>query len=791
MEAAKAVAEAIRAALAVAPPSARAQGPPPSPLSPAPAPAASPAALRDALVETLRAFGWAVVSADALQQHLGVDALALAQAAGPAARAPSSARALRGRRGAAGADRPRDAGIAPASSLRLSSSLRSAPDLALFPSGEGSGWGGSLGAGDASASPGAFAYPSLPFGRPRSLATLRDELIIAEEALPWSCVRRAWRQRRAAWRRALRASSSGKGIARAMGDLRGALLPDALRAAGVCGPPWIAAVETIAAGTDDRVGSGGGSAELVPSPREGSFASVLGSERSARHDTSATEVKTEHKLPAGDADPVGDVERRGLVGSDPVALPLGRGTIAVASPDAGRAAVVASPDANGAVGAAYLDTNGPGGATSPSAGGARGAVSPSAGGATGQLVGDASAQERHALRRASPDCGSISPGAREAAEGSHLTDAPPSPNAAQDAPAGAQTPSVGASLGPTAPKAPASVEVRALPSASPGMPAQALVRPPSPDEHLLARLEVLWRELASAFPGAPPSAAPGSLATAEAAPRDAKRRRIALCALRQLCLRSGVGRAARAVALPSRGTDGAPLSPSQVDERALLRAPLEAMLGGDPLALAELFAAIAEERAILEAALDADHSEGGDGGGRAERGGEQGSASCAGTPELWGAAPEPTAGETRRRRIETGVIVETRRESRAGGGNEGEEGATSAGRAGCRSVDGLAACRAVSATGSHGRSPSSSLPPTSPRPIPCTPSVLVRHASPFQSPTGSALVACEPSRGSSMGGAARCIGLEPSSSSSFALDPASEEGGDSEDTDLDDRYDIC
>jgi len=82
-----------------------------------------------------------------------------------------------------------------------------------------------------------------------ALRRLRSDVLDVEEAVPWGAVRKTWRGRRPAWRRALRASDSAACVARAVREFRGALAPGAPDPAPDGGGAWEPRLEAVARGT--------------------------------------------------------------------------------------------------------------------------------------------------------------------------------------------------------------------------------------------------------------------------------------------------------------------------------------------------------------------------------------------------------------------------------------------------------------------------------------------------------------------------------------------------------------
>lgn len=66
---------------------------------------------------------------------------------------------------------------------------------------------------------------------------MKQEILELEDMIPWTCVRRSWRNRRAAWRRQVKQVELVAGFASKLKELRQALLIEDTALIG-CGPSW-------------------------------------------------------------------------------------------------------------------------------------------------------------------------------------------------------------------------------------------------------------------------------------------------------------------------------------------------------------------------------------------------------------------------------------------------------------------------------------------------------------------------------------------------------------------------
>lgn len=90
--------------------------------------------------------------------------------------------------------------------------------------------------------PGSGGYP--PAGGVRSM---KAEVLQLEESIPWTMVRRNWRNKRSLWRRQVKQTELVADFAARLKELRAALLADDHSLQG-CGPGWRAHLDSCAAG---------------------------------------------------------------------------------------------------------------------------------------------------------------------------------------------------------------------------------------------------------------------------------------------------------------------------------------------------------------------------------------------------------------------------------------------------------------------------------------------------------------------------------------------------------------
>lgn len=86
-----------------------------------------------------------------------------------------------------------------------------------------------------------------PLYTPTLVRSLQREMLELEEAIPWNCVRKIWKNKRATWRRQVKQTIHVSGFALKVKELKHAVLIDDSVLMG-CGPEWTSAVERCAQG---------------------------------------------------------------------------------------------------------------------------------------------------------------------------------------------------------------------------------------------------------------------------------------------------------------------------------------------------------------------------------------------------------------------------------------------------------------------------------------------------------------------------------------------------------------
>lgn len=70
-------------------------------------------------------------------------------------------------------------------------------------------------------SPQHLSTPDLPYSPdPQDVYGLQEDMLAVEEMIPWACVRKVWKNKRGSWRREVKQTSSVRGFAKLLKDLR-------------------------------------------------------------------------------------------------------------------------------------------------------------------------------------------------------------------------------------------------------------------------------------------------------------------------------------------------------------------------------------------------------------------------------------------------------------------------------------------------------------------------------------------------------------------------------------------
>ena len=77
--------------------------------------------------------------------------------------------------------------------------------------------------------------------------SMKQEVLELEESIPWTCVRKSWRNKRAAWKRQIRQVELVAGFAAKLKELRQALMIEDTALIG-CGPSWRRQLDTCIQG---------------------------------------------------------------------------------------------------------------------------------------------------------------------------------------------------------------------------------------------------------------------------------------------------------------------------------------------------------------------------------------------------------------------------------------------------------------------------------------------------------------------------------------------------------------
>ena len=83
--------------------------------------------------------------------------------------------------------------------------------------------------------------------RDAQLGVLQQEMLELEEVIPWNCVRKIWKNKRATWRRQVKQMSHVPGLASKIKELKYAILMDDNALLG-CGPEWSSKLDTCLQG---------------------------------------------------------------------------------------------------------------------------------------------------------------------------------------------------------------------------------------------------------------------------------------------------------------------------------------------------------------------------------------------------------------------------------------------------------------------------------------------------------------------------------------------------------------